>query len=75
MREMMTIKFEGRMGIGKTMMLHEFSRILRGAGYKCWMEGEDDNTLVVDMADHRMKHLLAGKGLLEALSEETINDH
>jgi hypothetical protein len=36
---------------------------------KMTIKFEDDNTLVVDMEDHRMKHLLAGKGLLEALSE------
>jgi hypothetical protein len=61
MREMMTIKFEGRQAIGKTLMLREFDRILRKAGFRCWMDPDvmDDNTLVVDMSDGKWMELIS----------------
>jgi hypothetical protein len=60
-KDMMTIRFEGRTCIGKTLMLREFERILGKAGFDCRMDpnSADDNTLVVDMSDGKYMELIS----------------
>jgi hypothetical protein len=62
-KAMMRIKFEGPQAIGKTLMLREFDRILRKAGFKCWMDPDamDDNTLVVDMSGGKFMELISSR--------------